>query len=103
MNKKHAVHDNSVPLHEPKDIYILSNTFFKGFSDRYGVDVEIKQVRYNSIQDILDENYRIRGPFWSSFSIEESSYISPYSHLFDLPMQERKDEEMRYMNSHQNA
>jgi hypothetical protein len=51
---------------------VLSNTFFKGFSERYGVDVEIKQVRYNSIQDILDENYRIRGPLWSSFSIDES-------------------------------
>lgn len=54
LNKKHALHDNSVPLREPKDVYVLSHTFFKGFSERYGVDVEIKMVKYKSIQDILD-------------------------------------------------
>lgn len=72
INKKNEVHDNSVPLREPKDIYLLSDKFFKGFSERYGVDIEIKQVRYNSIKDILDENFRVKGSCWSSFAIDES-------------------------------
>lgn len=100
FNKRHAVHDNGVPLREPKDIYVLSHTFFKGFSERYGVDVEIKLVRYESIQEMLDPDYRMRGPCWSSLELNEQSFISPYNHVLTMPAAQRKQEEMRIMNSH---
>ena len=56
LTKKHAIHDNGVPLREPKDVYVLSHKFFIGFAERYGVDVEIKLVRYESVQDLIEQD-----------------------------------------------
>jgi len=54
LTGKHYLHDNGIKLKEPQEIYVLSYEFFSGFSFRYGVDVEIKLVRYKCIEDMCD-------------------------------------------------
>lgn len=70
---------------------MLSKAFFNGFSERYGVDVVIKCVRYENVSDVLDQEYRLRGPAWSSFVVDESMYFNIYRNLEKMPLSERKE------------
>jgi hypothetical protein len=53
FNKKHYLHDNSLVLEEPQQVYVLSKSFFDLFGDRYGIDVVIQIVKYNHIEDLM--------------------------------------------------
>jgi len=37
---------------EPGDVYVLSRQFARGFTERYGIDVEILVVRYEKVEDM---------------------------------------------------
>jgi|688.fasta_scaffold185043_1 hypothetical protein len=41
-------------MKEPEEVYVLSEAFFRGFSARHGVDVEIMLVRYENVEDMID-------------------------------------------------
>lgn len=41
ITEKNLLHDNGISFKEPEEIYVLSEAFFRGFSERYGVDIEI--------------------------------------------------------------
>lgn len=68
-----------------------------GFVEHYGIDVEIKIVRYEKIEDMVDK-FRLKGRTWGSFDIDRSSYYNIYSEITSLPNTERKKKEMQIMN-----
>lgn len=100
LSSNHYLHDNGLQLKEPQEVYVLAYEFFSGFSKRYGVDVEIKLVRYKSVEDICDINFRIQGPLYSSFDMNDSMYFNKYEYLYSMPNSERREKEMELMNVH---
>ena len=64
--------------------------FWHSFSDRYGVDVEIKIVKYDKVEDMLDQKFRVRGSGWTSFDVDDSMFFDLYSEIHKMPFPERR-------------
>lgn len=92
------VHDNGITLNEPKDCYVLSSVFWRAFAERYGVDIEIKVVKYDKVEDMVDQQIRIKGQSWMSFEVNQSMHYDIYEELQLMPIPERRQAEMNLMN-----
>jgi hypothetical protein len=79
------MHDNHVILHEPSEVFLLSQAFWQMFRDRYGCDIVIQFRKYQTFEKLLPSSI-IKGPVYSSFDFQpETWFVENVESLSTLP------------------
>lgn len=82
----------------------MSGSFFRYFTSLYGCDVEIRQVKYERLEDMIDFKFRTNNGQFASFDVDPSSYFNIYKDkILALDLDERKKQELAMMTSHQDG
>jgi hypothetical protein len=95
------VHDNHIELTQPTQIYMMSKRFFMFFADQYGCDVEIKLVKFEQLDDMIDTHYRLSNNWIISFDIDPNSFYNVHrERILSMDLEERKKVETDMMSTH---